>query len=63
MVVFECGQKCQRLAHFQDDPAELVGLLLDTNAWPSERSGNFPISIDASRQKARRRMMSGLWLP
>jgi len=25
MVVFECGQKRLRLAHFQDDPMELVG--------------------------------------
>jgi hypothetical protein len=25
MIVFECGQKRQRFAHFQDDPMELVG--------------------------------------
>jgi hypothetical protein len=25
IVVFECGQKRLRLAHFQDDPMELVG--------------------------------------
>jgi hypothetical protein len=25
MVVLECGQKRLRLAHFQDDPMELVG--------------------------------------
>jgi hypothetical protein len=25
IVVFECGQKRQRFAHFQDDPMELVG--------------------------------------
>jgi len=25
MVVFECGQKRQRFAHFQDNPMELVG--------------------------------------
>jgi hypothetical protein len=27
MVDFECGQKGQRLAHFQDDPGELGGAL------------------------------------
>jgi hypothetical protein len=33
MVVFECGQKRQRLAHFQDDPAELVGPRVRTQIW------------------------------
>jgi hypothetical protein len=27
MVVFECGQKRLRFAHFQDDPMELVAAI------------------------------------
>jgi hypothetical protein len=41
MVVFECGQKRQRLAHFQDQAAELVGTLRRTRAYPQRRRQNF----------------------
>jgi hypothetical protein len=49
MVVFECGQKRQRLAHFQDQAAELVGTLRRTRAYPQRRRQNF---INKSRSIA-----------
>jgi hypothetical protein len=41
MVVFECGQKRQHLAHFQDDAAELVGTSRRTRAYLQRRRQNF----------------------
>jgi hypothetical protein len=35
MVDFECGQKGQRLAHFQDVPGELVGA---AHRWRQQRA-------------------------
>lgn len=62
MVDFECGQKRQCLAHFQDDPGELGGVLRDARIQRRERTRNSSINLGASRQNARRRMMTGLWL-
>jgi hypothetical protein len=41
MVVFECGQKRQRLAHFQDEAGELVGTPLRRRGCPQQRGRNF----------------------
>jgi len=41
MVVFECGQKRQRLAHFQDDPVELVGRDCLAPVLPNPPAGKF----------------------
>jgi hypothetical protein len=41
MVVFECGQKRLRLAHFQDEAGELVGSLPPAYVRVHRRWRNF----------------------
>src|SRR5262249_45824500 len=62
MVVFECGQKRQRLAHFQDVPWELGGARRHAHARRRARKQNSSINLGASGQDTRCRMMTGLWL-
>jgi hypothetical protein len=41
MLVFECGQKRQRLAHFQDEAGELGGALRRTRGCSQQCGRNF----------------------
>jgi len=49
----ECGQKRQRLAHFQDVPAELVGTPHEGCAQHRERVPDLSINRSASRRIGR----------
>ena len=48
MVIFECGQKRQRLAHFHDDPGELVGAIVLALPRPTA-GGEIRLSIPSHR--------------
>jgi hypothetical protein len=61
MVVFECGQKRLRLAHFQDDPMEHVGGGRLAATLLASRRGNSALKSVASRYRERIPMMSGIW--
>jgi hypothetical protein len=54
MVDFECGQKRQPMAHFQDAPAELVGPSLRKRVRQRRLRRNF---INKSRRIALKRAM------